>query len=83
MVDFPLKDFDISQYVLNHNLPEDYFKGENENTTKQQSLVYDLIGITNHFGGTGGGHYTAYCEDPRSKKWYDFDDSCVDELKSS
>jgi len=47
---------------LNHNLPEDYFKGENENTTKQQSLVYDLIGITNHFGGTGGGHYTAYCE---------------------
>jgi len=20
--------------------------------------------------------------DPRSKKWYDFDDSCVDELKS-
>jgi len=29
MVDFPLKGFDISQYVLNHNLPEDYFKGEN------------------------------------------------------
>lgn len=62
MVDFPLKNFDISQYVLNHNLPEDYFNGENESTTKKGSLIYDLIGITNHFGGTGGGHYTAYCE---------------------
>ena len=61
MVDFPLKDFDISEYVLNHNLPEDYFKGENEENTQKGSLVYDLIGITNHFGGTGGGHYTAYC----------------------
>ena len=30
MVDFPLKDFDISEYVLNQNLPEDYFKGENQ-----------------------------------------------------
>lgn len=28
MVDFPLKDFDISEYVLNHNLPEEYFNGE-------------------------------------------------------
>ncbi len=61
MVDFPLKDFDISEYVTNHNLPEAYFKGETEQSTKKESLVYDLIGITNHFGGTGGGHYTAYC----------------------
>ena len=28
---------------------------------KKDSLIYDLVGITNHFGGTGGGHYTAYC----------------------
>jgi len=27
MVDFPLKNFDISEYVLNHNLPETYFNG--------------------------------------------------------
>ncbi len=27
MVDFPLKNFDLSDYVLNHNLPEQYFKG--------------------------------------------------------
>lgn len=28
MVDFSLKNFDISEYVLNHNLPETYFNGE-------------------------------------------------------
>lgn len=61
MVDFPLKGLDISQYVLNHNLPEDYFKGENGEKAQNGPLLYDLIGITNHFGGTGGGHYTAYC----------------------
>lgn len=62
MVDFPLKDLDISKYVLNHNLPEEYFKDEKKEDSTKESLVYDLIGITNHFGGTGGGHYTAYCE---------------------
>ncbi|MCB0370681.1 MAG: hypothetical protein KDD45_14970 [Bdellovibrionales bacterium] len=25
-------------------------------------LSYDLIGVGNHFGSTGGGHYTAYCK---------------------
>lgn len=61
MVDFPLKGLDISKYVLNHDLPKDYFKGENGDNSQKGQLLYDLIGITNHFGGTGGGHYTAYC----------------------
>jgi ubiquitin C-terminal hydrolase len=25
-------------------------------------LLYDLVGISNHFGSTGGGHYTAFCK---------------------
>jgi len=25
-------------------------------------MIYDLIGVSNHFGSTGGGHYTAYCK---------------------
>lgn len=29
----------------------------------------------NHYGGLGGGHYTAYCK--LDGKWYDFDDSSV------
>ena len=44
--------------------------------------VYDLIGVVNHYGGLGGGHYTAYCKhEPSSGKWYDFDDSRVSSLQ--
>jgi len=35
--------------------------------------VYDLYAISNHFGGLGGGHYTAYCKN--AGKWYEFNDS--------
>ncbi len=28
-------------------------------------------------GGMGGGHYTAYCKNPESGKWYHFNDSSV------
>jgi len=27
MVDFPINGFDVSEFVINHNLPEDYFNG--------------------------------------------------------
>ena len=26
------------------------------------SFKYDLFGVSNHMGGLGGGHYTAYCK---------------------
>lgn len=35
MVDFPIKGLDVSEYVLNHNLPEKYLMGESEQTTKK------------------------------------------------
>lgn len=28
--------------------------------TKKTKLIYDLYAVSNHYGGTGGGHYTAY-----------------------
>lgn len=37
--------------------------------------VYDLFAVSNHFGGMGGGHYTAYAKLNESDKWYCFDDS--------
>mmetsp|Transcript_1956 Transcript_1956/g.3413 ORF Transcript_1956/g.3413 Transcript_1956/m.3413 type:complete len:109 (+) Transcript_1956:2968-3294(+) len=40
------------------------------------STVYDLFGVTNHFGSLNGGHYTAYCKNPDGN-WYDFNDSHV------
>ena len=44
-VDFPIKSLDLSPYVCGYN-PQNY--------------KYDLFGVCNHYGGCGGGHYTAY-----------------------
>lgn len=38
--------------------------------------------MSNHYGGTGGGHYTAYAKHPHNEKWFEFDDSMVQELGS-
>jgi ubiquitin C-terminal hydrolase len=39
--------------------------------------VYDLYAVSNHIGGIGGGHYTAFCKMPGTEKWYCFDDEKV------
>jgi len=63
VVHFPLKDFDISEFVCG---PCDY------------PLKYDLYAISNHYGNLGGGHYTAFCRDrSHSDNWFCFDDSSV------
>ena len=42
------------------------------------NLKYKLTGISNHFGGMNGGHYTADCRCLiNDNKWYNFDDSRV------
>jgi len=42
-----------------------------------ENAKYDLIGIINHRGGFGGGHYVAYCLNSNSGQWFEFDDSRV------
>jgi hypothetical protein len=63
LVTFPVEGLDISNYVLSNEdgLP----------------LVYDLFAISNHFGGLGGGHYTAYGKNYHDQRWYTFNDSSV------
>merc|ERR1712167_549984 len=48
----------------------------------QQRLMYELYGISNHMGGLGGGHYTAYAK-RQDGEWYEFDDSRVTKMKVS
>jgi ubiquitin carboxyl-terminal hydrolase 4/11/15 len=38
--------------------------------------------VSNHYGSLAFGHYTAYCKNHESGKWYDFNDSSVSELDS-
>jgi len=43
-------------------------------------FIYDLYGVSNHFGSMNGGHYTAYCMNPVVGRWYNYDDSLVTPL---
>jgi len=45
-------------------------------------LIYDCFAVSNHFGGVGGGHYTAFCKSVTNEKWYNFDDSRVSQCRS-
>lgn len=62
LIEFPVNNLDMTQYVIN--------------STHGQA-VYDLISVSNHYGGMGGGHYTAYGKNKTDGNWYYFDDSSV------
>ncbi|KAG5267227.1 hypothetical protein AALO_G00219400 [Alosa alosa] len=62
LVDFPIRDLDMSEFLINPNTGP---------------CRYDLIAVSNHYGGMGGGHYTAYAKNKDDDKWYYFDDSSV------
>lgn len=37
--------------------------------------LYDLYAVSNHIGGLGSGHYTAYAQNRFDDAWYEFNDS--------
>eukprot|EP00051_Salpingoeca_urceolata_P016784 m.225035 g.225035 ORF g.225035 m.225035 type:complete len:672 (+) comp18780_c3_seq5:116-2131(+) len=43
---------------------------------------YQLYGVCNHYGTLTGGHYTAFCRNVYTQRWYSFDDAVV-KLKSA
>jgi ubiquitin C-terminal hydrolase len=44
--------------------------------------MYTLCAVVNHFGGAGGGHYTAHARCESNGKWHEFDDSHVTEVNT-
>ncbi|XP_061100881.1 ubiquitin carboxyl-terminal hydrolase 8-like [Conger conger] len=67
-VDFPLENLDLSQYVIG---------------SKHNLKRYNLYGVSNHYGGLDGGHYTAYCKNSKRQRWFKFDDHEVMEISTS
>nr|TKR75027.1 ubiquitin carboxyl-terminal hydrolase 9-like isoform X3 [Populus alba] len=72
-VDFPIHNLDLSKYVKKKD---------------GHSFTYELFAISNHYGGLGGGHYTAFAKLIDENRWYSFDDSRVspvneDDIKTS
>ncbi|KAK9497948.1 hypothetical protein O3M35_003843 [Rhynocoris fuscipes] len=67
LVEFPVNDLTLTDYVINTEGPD---------------MKYDLIGVCNHYGTMGGGHYTAYCKNKLTEEWYCFDDNSVSVIQS-
>lgn len=61
-IDFPLEGLDLSEIVMHHD--------------DGQKPVYDCYAVSNHYGGLGGGHYTAYALNDDGV-WCHYDDSRI------
>ena len=68
-VEFPLENLDMGKYICENAPDKDYSK-------------YDLFAVSQHFGGTGGGHYTAICKNIDGN-WYNYNDSSVSRASPS
>ena len=69
LIDFPLENLDMEKYIC-------------ENAPDKNFSKYDLFAVSQHYGGTDGGHYTAICKNVDGK-WYNYDDSQVTEASPS
>lgn len=74
MVDFPIRNLDISQFVSDPGFIKKYFNIE---------PTYNLHGIVNHFGQLGFGHYVSYTRNHFEDKWYRYDDLYREEVNEN
>lgn len=58
LVDFPIENLDLTSRVI-----------EKEDG---KSEIYDLFAVDDHWGGLGGGHYTAFAKNYNDGKWYEY-----------
>jgi len=65
LVDYPLTGLDLTPYIQKSDRP----------------AIYDLYAVSNHYGSTGFGHYTAFAQN--KGVWYKFDDSSVSKIDAS
>ena len=66
-VDFPVHGLNMNKYIQ---------KG---NSTANANYTYDLFAISQHYGISFGGHYTAFINN--KGVWYDFDDETVRQVR--
>jgi ubiquitin carboxyl-terminal hydrolase 8 len=69
LVDFPLKDLDLTKYI-----------SSDKNDTN--NYLYDLYAINQHSGDLNSGHYWASCKN-LDDNWYQFNDADVSKYNSS
>ena len=59
---------------------DNIFFHEVQDIHKKEKLPFELYGIVHHSGGTDGGHYIATTKNLLNHKWYEFNDSSVNEV---
>ena len=65
-VEFPINDFDMKDIMIGPD---------------REHSKYDLFAVSQHYGSTGFGHYTAVCKN--NGKWFSYDDSSCHETNPS
>ena len=68
-VSFPLRDLDLSQLAIGPN-------------PRSHGLVYDLCGVVEHHGSQRSGHYTAFCFNQPTARWFFMNDTTVKETSA-
>ncbi|KAG4072222.1 hypothetical protein HA402_007632 [Bradysia odoriphaga] len=71
-ISFPLVGLNMSKHIAP--------SAKAINQTKQ---LYNLYGVSNHYGTLTAGHYTAFCKSRVLQKWFKFDDKKVTQLDPS
>eukprot|EP00605_Chrysophyceae_sp_TOSAG23-4_P000737 GSChrysophyteH1.ASY1.ANO1.824.1 assembled CDS len=72
-VQFPVEEpLDLRPFVV-----------EGSASATQTTCSYDLIGVANHIGGTGFGHYVAHCDVNNDSRWMCFNDGKVSKASQS
>uniref|UniRef100_UPI00292A5DD8 Ubiquitin carboxyl-terminal hydrolase 11,Response regulator FrzS n=1 Tax=Homo sapiens TaxID=9606 RepID=UPI00292A5DD8 len=66
LVEFPIRDLDFSEFVI-----------QPQNESNPELYKYDLIAVSNHYGGMRDGHYTTFACNKDSGQWHYFDDNSV------
>ncbi|CAF1391358.1 unnamed protein product [Rotaria sordida] len=94
-VQFPLDNLNIKRFLSTTTTTTTTNDGEDEciiddeqdesieNQDERQYGLYDLFAVCNHRGSMSNGHYTAYCKNPITNKWFCYDDHLVSELDPS
>ena len=59
-INFPINNFNMKDLIIGPD---------------KDHSIYDLFAVSQHYGDTGSGHYTAVCEN--GNNWYKYDDSSV------
>ncbi|CED82890.1 Ubiquitin C-terminal hydrolase [Phaffia rhodozyma] len=88
LIEFPITDFDLENRVQERSTAKVLASSgvDLESLgleTTEEPLLYDLYGVDQHYGGLGGGHYTAVAKNVEDGTWYSFDDSRVSSITES